>query len=103
MVVSHEQDTEPRTLLAPEEGPQPQGRTGPLSSLLSPVLSEHGIPTSVAFTSTEPAHVVASFRSGDTVLYDLEAGSALLTLESRGSSGEGPWPGRPVTLGVECL
>ncbi|XP_007941076.2 striatin-4, partial [Orycteropus afer afer] len=49
--------------------------------------SEHGIPTSVAFTSTEPAHVVASFRSGDTVLYDLEAGSALLTLESRGSSG----------------
>ncbi|XP_045387303.1 striatin-4 isoform X2 [Lemur catta] len=49
--------------------------------------SEHGIPTSVAFTSTEPAHIVASFRSGDTVLYDLEAGSALLTLESRGSSG----------------
>lgn len=84
--VSHKQDTEPRTLVAPEEG-----RTSALSSLLSsPVLSEHGIPTSVAFTSTEPAHVVASFRSGDTVLYDLEAGSALLTLESRGSSGKGP-------------
>uniref|UniRef100_A0A452VGU2 Striatin 4 n=1 Tax=Ursus maritimus TaxID=29073 RepID=A0A452VGU2_URSMA len=49
--------------------------------------SDHGIPTSVAFTSTEPAHIVASFRSGDTVLYDLEAGSALLSLESRGSSG----------------
>ncbi|XP_063658008.1 striatin-4 isoform X6 [Pan troglodytes] len=48
---------------------------------------EHGIPTSVAFTSTEPAHIVASFRSGDTVLYDMEVGSALLTLESRGSSG----------------
>nr|XP_012302037.1 striatin-4 isoform X4 [Aotus nancymaae] len=52
-----------------------------------PTTSEHGVPTSVAFTSTESAHIVASFRSGDTVLYDLEAGSALLTLESRGSSG----------------
>lgn len=52
----------------------------------------------MAFTSTEPAHIVASFRSGDTVLYDLEAGSALLTLESQGSSGKGP-PG----LGSECL
>uniref|UniRef100_A0A3Q1NM68 Striatin-4 n=1 Tax=Bos taurus TaxID=9913 RepID=A0A3Q1NM68_BOVIN len=49
--------------------------------------SDHGTPTSVAFTSTEPAHIVASFRSGDTVLYDLEAGSALLTLDSRGNSG----------------
>uniref|UniRef100_A0A2K6R8M5 Striatin 4 n=1 Tax=Rhinopithecus roxellana TaxID=61622 RepID=A0A2K6R8M5_RHIRO len=58
-----------------------------LDSLLFPVPSEHGVPTSVAFTSTEPAHIVASFRSGDTVLYDLEAGGALLTLESRGSSG----------------
>lgn len=95
--MSHKQDTELRTLVAPVEGHQPQGRTGPLSSLLSsPVLLEHGIPTSVAFTSTEPAHVVASFRSGDTVLYDLEAGSALLTLESRGSSGKGPWPGKPI-------
>ncbi|KAK2490065.1 hypothetical protein MC885_009343 [Smutsia gigantea] len=52
-----------------------------------PAAGDHGIPTSVAFTSTEPAHIVASFRSGDTVLCDLEAGSALLTLESRGSSG----------------
>lgn len=43
----------------------------------------------MAFTSTEPAHIVASFRSGDTVLYDLEAGSALLTLDSRGNSGKG--------------
>lgn len=52
----------------------------------------------MAFTSTEPAHIVASFRSGDTVLYDLEAGSALLTLESQGSSGKGP-----PRLGPECL
>lgn len=54
-----------------------------------PCSSDHGTPTSVAFTSTDPAHIVASSRSGDTILYDLEAGSALLTLESRGSSGKG--------------
>ncbi|EGW03557.1 Striatin-4 [Cricetulus griseus] len=62
--------------------------SGPSCLCTFPMSGEHGIPTSVAFTSTEPAHVVASFRSGDTVLYDLEAGSALLTLESRGSSGK---------------
>lgn len=53
-----------------------------------PTASDHGIPTSVAFTSTEPAHIVTSFRSGDTVLYDLEAGSALLTLDSRGAAAQ---------------
>lgn len=66
----------------------PRAGPGLLSSLPFPLSSDHGIPTSVAFTSTEPAHIVASFRSGDTVLYDLEAGSALLSLESRGSSGK---------------
>ena len=30
---------------------------------------------------------MASFRSGDTALYDLEAGSALLPLNARGNSG----------------
>ncbi|CAO2641177.1 Strn4 [Lemmus lemmus] len=32
-----------------------------------PMSGEHRIPTSAAFTSTESAHVVASFPSGDTV------------------------------------
>ncbi|KYO40156.1 hypothetical protein Y1Q_0019053 [Alligator mississippiensis] len=50
--------------------------------------SEHGTPTSVAFCSTEPAHVVAAFRTGDTVLYDAEASRPVLTLESRTGSGE---------------
>ncbi|KAM9048127.1 striatin-4 isoform 1-T1 [Megaptera novaeangliae] len=69
-----------------------------------PTASDHGTPTSVAFTSTEPAHIVASFRSGDTVLYDLEAGSALLTLDSRGNSGPTQinqvvsHPSRPLTI-----
>lgn len=72
----------------PNPVPQPQGRTRSVQQSSLPLPSDHGIPTSVAFTSTEPAHIVASFRSGDTVLYDLEAGSALLSLESRGSSGK---------------
>lgn len=55
----------------------------------------------MAFTSTEPAHIVASFRSGDTVLYDLEAGSALLSLESRGSSGKRGPQGRGLVS--ECF
>ncbi|KAM6154539.1 striatin-4 isoform 4-T4 [Erethizon dorsatum] len=69
-----------------------------------PTASEHGVPTSVAFTSTEPAHVVASFRSGNTILYDLDAGSALLMLESRGSSGPSQinqvvsHPNQPLTI-----
>jgi hypothetical protein len=72
--------------VASEEAP---GQGQPIGIFLSSLPSEHGVPTSVAFTSIEPAHIVASFRSGDTVLYDLEAGSAVLTLESRGSSGKG--------------
>lgn len=58
----------------------------PHSSHCSP--PEHGTPTSVAFCSTEPAHVVAAFRTGDTVLYDAEASRPVLTLESRTGSGE---------------
>lgn len=79
--------------------PLSQGQTGLLGSLRSPLPSDHGIPTSVAFTSIEPAHIVASFCSGDTVLYDLEAESALLTLESPGSSGKGARGGG---LASEC-
>nr|KAF6441122.1 hypothetical protein HJG63_012291 [Rousettus aegyptiacus] len=47
-----------------------------------PIASDLGIPDSVAFTNTEPAHIIASFCSGNIVLYDLEAGSDLLMLES---------------------
>lgn len=79
--------------------PLSQGQTGLLGSLCSPLPSDHGIPTSVAFTSIEPAHIVASFCSGDTVLYDVEAESALLTLESPGSSGKGARGGG---LASEC-
>ncbi|XP_074872028.1 striatin-4 [Carettochelys insculpta] len=48
---------------------------------------EYGIPTSVAFASTDPSHVVAAFRTGNTVLYDLETSRPILTLESRTATG----------------
>lgn len=60
--------------------------SSPTCLYIFPTDCHHRIPTSVAITSTECAHIMASFRSGHIVLYDLEAKSALLTLESRGSS-----------------
>ncbi|TRZ06136.1 hypothetical protein HGM15179_020972, partial [Zosterops borbonicus] len=39
---------------------------------------DHGVPTSVTFVPTQPSHLVAGFRSGATVLYDLEATKATL-------------------------
>uniref|UniRef100_A0A8C4W5R9 Striatin 4 n=1 Tax=Gopherus evgoodei TaxID=1825980 RepID=A0A8C4W5R9_9SAUR len=50
---------------------------------------EYGIPTSVVFASTDPAHVVAAFRTGNTVLYDLETSQPILTLESRAATAVG--------------
>uniref|UniRef100_A0A665U5X5 Striatin, calmodulin binding protein 3 n=1 Tax=Echeneis naucrates TaxID=173247 RepID=A0A665U5X5_ECHNA len=38
---------------------------------------EHGIPTSVDFNGCDPAHMVASFNSGDVVVYDLETSQHL--------------------------
>ncbi|XP_030073358.1 striatin-4 [Microcaecilia unicolor] len=43
---------------------------------------EKGIPTSIAFVSVDTDHVVASFHTGDVVIYDLRAASPLLTLGS---------------------
>ncbi|XP_068524638.1 striatin-4-like [Anas acuta] len=51
--------------------------------------SEHGVPTSVTFSATEPGHAVVAFRTGAAVLYDVEAARALLTLESRPAGGGG--------------
>ncbi|XP_077174583.1 striatin-4 [Paroedura picta] len=66
--------------------------------------SEHGIPTSVTFSSTDPAHAVAAFQTGDAVLYDVEATCPVLTLESRPASGASQinqvvsHPTQPVTI-----
>uniref|UniRef100_A0A3B4AJJ7 Striatin-3 n=1 Tax=Periophthalmus magnuspinnatus TaxID=409849 RepID=A0A3B4AJJ7_9GOBI len=48
---------------------------------------EHGTPTSVDFNGTDPAHMVASFSSGDVVLYDLETSQSALVLKGQGDSG----------------
>nr|XP_020442036.1 striatin-3 [Monopterus albus] len=47
---------------------------------------EHGIPTSVDFNGCDPAHMVASFNSGDVVVYDLETSQHALVLKGQGDS-----------------
>ncbi|XP_029862676.1 striatin-4 [Aquila chrysaetos chrysaetos] len=49
--------------------------------------SEHGIPTSVTFSATQPGHAVAAFRTGTAVLYDVEAAQPVLVLEARSGGG----------------
>ncbi|NXI63699.1 STRN4 protein, partial [Anseranas semipalmata] len=53
------------------------------------VPAEHGVPTSVTFSATEPGHAVVAFRTGAAVLYDVEAARPLLTLEARLGGGGG--------------
>uniref|UniRef100_A0A8D0GBH1 Striatin 4 n=1 Tax=Sphenodon punctatus TaxID=8508 RepID=A0A8D0GBH1_SPHPU len=66
--------------------------------------SDNGIPTSITFSSTDPAHAVAGFRTGDSVLYDVETSCPVLTLESRAASGASQinqvvgHPSQPVTI-----
>ncbi|XP_075883965.1 striatin-3 [Nelusetta ayraudi] len=45
---------------------------------------EHGVPTSVDFNGCDPAHMVASFHSGDVVIYDLETSQNALVLKGQG-------------------
>lgn len=48
---------------------------------------EHGIPTSVDFIGCDPAHMVTSFNTGNTVIYDLETSQSLVMLSSQMDSG----------------
>ncbi|XP_068456202.1 striatin-3 isoform X2 [Clinocottus analis] len=52
--------------------------------------NEHGVPTSVDFNGCDPAHMVASFNTGDVVVYDLETSQNALVLKGQ---GEGTLPG----------
>ncbi|XP_056151255.1 striatin-3 [Lampris incognitus] len=47
---------------------------------------EHGIPTAVDFNGCDPAHMVASFSTGDVVVYDLETSQHALVLKGQGDS-----------------
>ncbi|XP_067317137.1 striatin-4-like [Anolis sagrei] len=66
--------------------------------------SENGIPTSVTFSSTDPAHAVAAFQTGFAVLYDVETSVPVLTLESRPANGASQinqvvsHPNQPITI-----
>ncbi|XP_039207844.1 striatin-3 isoform X2 [Crotalus tigris] len=48
---------------------------------------EYGIPTSVDFIGCDPAHMVTSFSTGNTVIYDLETSQSLVMLSSQTDSG----------------
>ncbi|XP_074852998.1 striatin-3 isoform X2 [Carettochelys insculpta] len=48
---------------------------------------EHGIPTSVDFIGCDPAHMVASFSSGNTIIYDLETSQSLVMLSTQIDAG----------------
>ncbi|XP_077645239.1 striatin-4 [Lonchura striata] len=73
----------------------------PRCPLTCPV-SDHGVPTSVTFVPTQPAHLAAGFRSGATVLYDLEATKATLVSPNGGGRAQvnqvlaHPW--QPLTI-----
>ncbi|XP_042317464.1 striatin-3 isoform X4 [Sceloporus undulatus] len=48
---------------------------------------EYGIPTSVDFIGCDPAHMVTTFSTGNTVIYDLETSQSLVMLSSQTDSG----------------
>lgn len=48
---------------------------------------EHGVPTSVDFIGCDPAHMVASFNTGSTVIYDLETSQSVVMFSSQVESG----------------
>ncbi|XP_076022123.1 striatin-3 isoform X2 [Genypterus blacodes] len=50
------------------------------------VNKEQGVPTSVDFNGCDPAHMVASFNTGDVVIYDLETSQNALVLKGQGDS-----------------
>uniref|UniRef100_A0A672M0Y8 Striatin-3-like n=1 Tax=Sinocyclocheilus grahami TaxID=75366 RepID=A0A672M0Y8_SINGR len=47
---------------------------------------DHGVPTSIDFTGSDPAHMVASYNTGDVVVYDLETSQPVLVLSAQGES-----------------
>uniref|UniRef100_A0A8C3QN36 Striatin 4 n=1 Tax=Cyanoderma ruficeps TaxID=181631 RepID=A0A8C3QN36_9PASS len=86
-----------------DSGDTPEG--GTLGGTCLSVLDghkDHGVPTSVTFVTTQPSQLVAGFRSGATVLYDLEATKATLVSPNGGGSGQvnqvlaHPW--QPLTI-----
>lgn len=61
---------------------------GTVSLTNTSVSAEHGVPTSVDFNGCDPAHMVASFNSGDVAVYDLETSQQALLLKGQGDSSK---------------
>uniref|UniRef100_A0A672QFQ6 Striatin-3-like n=1 Tax=Sinocyclocheilus grahami TaxID=75366 RepID=A0A672QFQ6_SINGR len=53
----------------------PQGTSPCLSTFNSD--RDHGVPTSIDFNGCDPAHMVASYNTGDVVIYDLETSQSM--------------------------
>ncbi|RXN20755.1 striatin-3-like protein [Labeo rohita] len=47
---------------------------------------DHGVPTSIDFNGCDPAHMVASYNTGDVVVYDLETSQPLVVFSAQGES-----------------
>ena len=57
--------------------------------VLTEILSfvEEGVPTSIDFIRCEPSHMVASYNSCNTYIYDIETAKQVIALESNQTSG----------------
>uniref|UniRef100_A0A8C9VWZ2 Striatin-3 n=1 Tax=Scleropages formosus TaxID=113540 RepID=A0A8C9VWZ2_SCLFO len=53
---------------------------------------EYGVPTSVDFNGCDPAHMVASFNTGNTVIYDLETSQPIVVFNAQGESSKSYFP-----------
>uniref|UniRef100_A0A9J7XQL6 Striatin, calmodulin binding protein 3 n=1 Tax=Cyprinus carpio carpio TaxID=630221 RepID=A0A9J7XQL6_CYPCA len=62
----------------------PQGKSPCLSTLNSD--RDHGVPTSIDFNGCDPAHMVASYNTGDVVIYDLETSQPVVVFSAQGES-----------------
>uniref|UniRef100_A0A674A4C8 Striatin-3 n=1 Tax=Salmo trutta TaxID=8032 RepID=A0A674A4C8_SALTR len=59
---------------------------------------EHGIPTAVDFNGCDPAHMVASFNTGNAVIYDLETSQAAVVFAANHINKVVSHPTLPVTI-----
>uniref|UniRef100_A0A672QFE9 Striatin-3-like n=1 Tax=Sinocyclocheilus grahami TaxID=75366 RepID=A0A672QFE9_SINGR len=62
----------------------PQGTSPCLSTFNSD--RDHGVPTSIDFNGCDPAHMVASYNTGDVVIYDLETSQPVVVFSAQGES-----------------
>ncbi len=57
-------------------------------TILSGVLTEEGMPTSVDFVRCEPNQMVAAYTTSNTYIYDIETANQIIQLDSNQPSGK---------------